>query len=147
MPRPATPLLWLLSLLLCFAAAAQSADDTPLGDADRDAIRDVIRAQLAAFRAGDGATAFSYASPGIQRHFGSPERFMSMVRNGYRPVYENRRAYFQEAISADGVVAQKVLIVDRDSRSVTAIYPMQKQDDGSWRIDGCYLDEARGLTL
>ena len=145
MLRTATAFCCLLILLL--AAPLASAQTAALSDEDRGAIRDVIQAQLDAFRADDGATAFSYASPGIQRYFGDPDRFMVMVKNGYRPVYDNRRAYFQETVDVNGVIAQKVLIIDGDSRSVTAVYPMERQDDGSWRIDGCYLDQQRSQTL
>ena len=63
-----------------------------VSDSDRNAIRQVIENQLAAFQRDDGSEAFSYASPGIQRRFGTPDNFMAMVRSGYAAVYRPRRS-------------------------------------------------------
>ena len=35
--------------------------------------------------------------------------------------------------------AQKVHVIGPDGRPVTAIYPMRQLPDGTWRIDGCFL--------
>ena len=47
-----------------------------------EAIEAVISSQIQAFKSDDFATAFTFASPGIQRFFGGPERFGAMVRQG-----------------------------------------------------------------
>ena len=59
----------LVALVLGLAGAAQAQS---LSSADRAAIRQVIEAQVDAFRRDDGSAAFSYASPVIQGMFGSP---------------------------------------------------------------------------
>ncbi len=135
-PATATSLLALVGLILGLAASALGQD---LSSADRSAIRDVIQSQIEAFRRDDGAGAFGYASPSIRGMFGSPEIFMDMVRQGYQPVYRPRVFEFREIVSLHGQVTQKVHVVGPDGRPVTAYYPMTQLPDGTWRIDGCYL--------
>lgn len=107
--------------------------------ADQKAIRGIIEAQLDAFQRNDSSAAFSYASPIIQRKFGSPENFMAMVQGGYAPVYRPREVEFLDSRVKDGQTAQAVRFVGPDGKSVIAIYSMEQQPDGSWRISGVYL--------
>jgi hypothetical protein len=127
--------LVLVGILLGLAmpAAAQ------VSPSDQEAIRDVIQKQVEAFRRDDGDTAFGYASPAIRGMFGTPDVFMDMVRQGYRPVYRPRVFEFREIVTLHGMVTQKVHVVGPDGRPVTAFYPMTQLPDGSWRIEGCYL--------
>jgi len=129
-------LLALLGLLLSLAGTAEAQSVT---DADRAAIRQVIEAQVDAFRRDDGDAAFGLASPTIQGMFGSPDIFMDMVRQGYQPVYRPRAFDFREIVDLHGQPAQKVYVIGPDGRPVTAIYPMRQLPDGTWRIDGCFL--------
>ena len=71
--------------------------------------------------------------------FGQSDVFMDMVRQGYRPVYRPKVFDFREIVDMHGEIAQKVLVVGPDGKPVTAIYPMTRLPDGSWRINGCYL--------
>lgn len=118
---------------LALPAAAQ------VSPADQSAIRGVIEGQVDAFRRDDGEAAFGYASPNIQGMFGTAETFMDMVRQGYRPVYRPQVFEFREIVTLHGMPTQKVHVVGPDGRPVTAFYPMTQQPDGSWRIEGCYL--------
>ncbi|WP_422032074.1 DUF4864 domain-containing protein [Reyranella sp.] len=127
--------LALLGALLALTLPAQAQVSEP----DRSAIRDVIERQIEAFRRDDGQAAFGYASPSIQGIFGSPDTFMDMVRQGYRPVYRPRAVEFGEIVTLQGMVTEKVHVIGPDGRPVTAFYPMSRQADGSWRIEGCYL--------
>ena len=122
-------------MILALALPAQA----QVSASDQTAIRDVIEGQVDAFRRDDGDAAFGYASPSIQGMFGSSEIFMDMVRQGYRPVYRPRVFEFREIVILHGMVTQKVHVVGPDGRPVTAFYPMTQQPDGSWRIEGCYL--------
>ncbi|MBL8703921.1 MAG: DUF4864 domain-containing protein [Rhodospirillales bacterium] len=110
-----------------------------LPDADRQAIRAVIERQLQAFLRDDGTAAFSYATPSIQGIFQTPDNFMSMVKNGYQPVYRPQAVTFRDIIDLHGAPAQRVLVVGPDGVPVIAVYPMQRMPDGSWLINGCYL--------
>jgi hypothetical protein len=107
--------------------------------ADARAVRAVIEAQLEAFRRDDAPRAFSYAAPGIREAFGTPEKFMAMVREQYAVVYRPRSVSFEEPVMAGEDLVQPVRITDGDGRTWMAIYPMAKQPDGSWRINGCHL--------
>jgi hypothetical protein len=127
---------------LAVATLARADEDSPLGEADRNAIRGVIEAQLAAFQADDGETAFGFASPSIQRQFGDPATFLAMVKAAYMPVYRPREVQFRRLVELAGEPVQQVLLVGPDFAVVTAHYIMQRQPDGSWRINGCVLGEA-----
>jgi hypothetical protein len=137
---------WLVApaLLLAFAAMAQQQELTA---ADHSAIHTVIEHQLEAFRNDDAAGAFAFASPAIQTKFGTPEQFMSMVQTAYPPVYRPRHVAFKELRQVQGVPTQEVLLVGPDGVPVMALYMLQKQPDGAWKIDGCYLMSFKGERL
>lgn len=108
--------------------------------ADPKAVQSVITQQLSAFRAGDADAAYALAAPSIKRMFKTPERFITMVRKGYAPVYYNRSPVFLRSRAIDSTsYAQEVGLVDRKGQSWTALYTLAQQPDGSWRITGCYL--------
>ena len=134
------------ALLVLFATIG-SAAAVELAPAERNAIRAVVQAQLDAFQRDDGAAAFGYASPSIRAMFRSPERFMAMVREGYAPVYRPRRVEFRDVVQWRGRITQRVRLVGPDGVPVIANYLMQRQDDGSWRIDGCILEEIADLSV
>lgn len=125
------PVLALALLLLAVLPAR--ADD----GAD---IRAVIGDQLQAFQADDGNRAFGHASPVLQQKFGDPQVFMEMVRTGYDPVYRPREVEFQDLEVNGGTFTQKVLFVDRDGKAWLARYTMERQGDGSWKINGVWLE-------
>ncbi len=125
-------------MLLALAGTA-TAQQSALSDADRAAIQDIIGKQVDAFARDDGDAAFGLASPTIQGMFGSSDVFMDMVRQGYRPVYRPRSFDFREIVELNGQPTQKVHVIGPDGRPVTAFYPMTQLPDGTWRIDGCYL--------
>ncbi|MGD9880369.1 MAG: DUF4864 domain-containing protein [Reyranella sp.] len=135
--------LFLLGLLLGLAVLptlAQPAVAQPaVSEVDRSAIRETIQSQVEAFRRDDGEAAFGYASPDIRRLFGTSDVFMDMVRQGYQAVYRPRVFDFLEIVDLHGQVTQKVHVVGPDGRPVMAFYPMTRLPDGTWRINGCYL--------
>ena len=128
--------------IVVLGGVARSEPAAMLSSADRSAIRQVIQAQLAAFRVDDGTTAFSLASPAIKSMFGTPANFMAMVRTSYMPVYRPREVQFQDVIDYRGAPTQLVLLVGPDNEVVTAYYIMERQPDGTWRINGCELRPA-----
>ena len=118
-------------------AAAQQADVTA---ADRAEFERLIAAQIAAFQRDDEAQAFAYASPGIQATFGTPRVFMQMVREGYQPVYRPREVRFGAVTVRPWGPEQRIFVIGPDGHPYVAVYPMERQPDGSWRINGCYLE-------
>ena len=141
-------ILWLAVLLLLpavvSAQAPQPASD--IGAADRGKIKSVIADQIAAFRRDDAATAFGFAAPNIQAMFGSPERFLSMVRDSYQPVYRPSDVAFGELVRIDGRLTQLVQVVGPDGAPRLALYFMERQPDGAWRIGGCVLTTGQGAA-
>jgi ketosteroid isomerase-like protein len=107
---------------------------------DRTAIRAAIERQLDAFRRDDAASAFAFASPAIQAEFATPEDFLTAVKTFYEPVYRPRRTGgFTNLYVIDGQLTQPVLLVGPSGDFVVALYTMQKQPDGEWKILGCSL--------
>ena len=127
--------LWLVAC----AAQAAPPDLPTLPAKDWQAIRKVIGDQLQALKAGDGAKAMTFAAPGIRAQFGTPENFLRMVREGYAPLLEARHTQFLEGALIEGATIQPLRLVLPDNTVLVALYQMQKQADGRWRIAGCAL--------
>jgi hypothetical protein len=102
----------------------------------------VIRAQEQAFGHDDAAAAYSYAAPAIRQIFPAPDIFMSMVQNGYAPVYRHKSFEFGESKIEGSSVAQRVHIIDADGQAWEALYTLEQQADGSYKITGCSLLKA-----
>jgi hypothetical protein len=131
-----------VALLLFGCAVASPAAD--LSEEDAKAVRAVITEQLDAFARDDAARAFALATGGIRPRFGSPERFIDMVRTGYPVVYRPKSVQFEQPAVIDGEVIQPVRMTDADGEAWVAFYPMQREPDGRWRINGCQLEKVRG---
>jgi Domain of unknown function (DUF4864) len=130
----------LLALIAAVLFSVSLASAQALTDSDRGAFRSIIAGQIEAFRADDGARAYSYAAPIIKQIFPTPETFMSMVRQGYQPVYRPQSFQFGDAgIAASGRPTQRVKLVGPDGLNYDAIYTMEQQPDGSWQISGCAI--------
>ncbi len=132
----------ILTFLILLAPVPALAEPADVSDADREAIRAVVEDQLAAFQADDAIRAFSHASPMIRRAFGTPSNFMRMVVTGYPPVYRPRAVEVQEIVTFRGAPTQRVFLVGPDGRSVIALYVMELQAGGTWKINGCFLIKA-----
>jgi len=126
-------------LFVVSAAFAQPERGPTLSAKEWTAIRKVIGDQLAALKAGDGAKAMTFAAPGIQAQFGTPENFLRMVRGGYAALLEARNTQFLEGAVIEASVVQPLRLVMPDDTVLVALYEMQKQPDGRWRIAGCVI--------
>lgn len=129
----------LLILLVPTPARAErvSSDDTR-------AVRAVVQAQLAAFAADDAKRAFSYAAPAIREMFGTPDRFMEMVRAGYPVVYRPASVVFLNPEWVQGQLVQGVHLTDAGGGLWLAVYRLERQADKSWRISGCDVQPSSG---
>jgi ketosteroid isomerase-like protein len=119
--------------LMATPAAAQ------VDQADRAAIEAAIRGQMDAFGRDDAHAAYGFAAPNIHALFPSAEMFLEMVRRAYAPVYRPQDARFRPPEATEDGVRQSVILRGPDGRYVTAIYTMQRQPDGAWKIAGCTL--------
>ena len=130
-----------LILLLGLAGPASA-----FTDADRSTIQGVIEQQLSAFSRDDGAAAYSFAGPGIRQMFPSPDIFMSLVRQGYGAVYRQKSHNFGTLEEKDGRLVQSVDLVDLQGEEWTALYTLEQESDGSWKITGCFLVKKPGVS-
>lgn len=131
--------LGVLILLVATPGWALAEDSGGLSTSDRQAIHGTIQGQLDAFRGNDGPRAFSYASPTVREMFRTPENFIAMVRNRYAAVYRPREVEFLETYAKNRQIGQAVRFVGPYGKGFMGIYAMQRQSDGSWRIDGVVL--------
>jgi Domain of unknown function (DUF4864) len=129
------------AFLLCFLLlpALGAAAEGRVTGADLMEIRAVINRQIDAFRRDDAQGAFALVSPGMQDSFGTPERFLNVVRMAYRAVYRPANVTFLDLIVMSSEVVQQVQITDRAGGVWVAYFSMQRQRDGSWRTNGCHL--------
>jgi hypothetical protein len=125
----------LVFALLAFAAPACAADDVANAQS-------VIRAQEQALSRNDAATAYSYAAPAIKKLFPQADIFMYMVQNSYPPVWRHKSFEFGDARIEGKWVAQRVHIVDADGEAWEAMYTLEQEADGSFKITGCSLLKA-----
>jgi len=117
----------------------RAAAATTIPAAEWPAIKQVIDAQLRALRAGDANQAFSFAAPAIREQFGTAENFIHTVRLGYAPLLLARRTEFLVGAVIDGSVIQPLRLIAADDTVQVALYTMEKQRDGGWKITGCVL--------
>jgi Domain of unknown function (DUF4864) len=99
--------------------------------------------QLAAFRRDDWATAYTYASSGIQARF-ALEAFRQMVTTGYAPIARSARATVSrvEVLDAShGLV--EVRVEGANGEIVDALYELV-DEQGSWRIEGVLIQQPVG---
>ncbi len=139
-------MLRILMTILIWAglAGASLADEVPAADAAE--FKRIITAQIDAFKADDGARAYSFAAPNIQMIFPSSDGFMKMVQQGYPQVYRPQSYKFIGAtLDTAGRPSQKVLFVGPDGKAYSALYTMQQQPDGTWKIAGCVIIREAGL--
>ncbi len=137
----------LLLALALIGPLPASALAQELSSSDGKAIHGVVQGQLDAFRRDDSSSAFGFAAPGIQSMYRSPDMFLEAVRQAYRPVYRPRQVEFRELRIMDGAVVQQVYVVGPDNEPKLALYFMEKQPDGSWKISGCVLLDFEGQSV
>ncbi len=139
--RALASLLFVAAFAL-FATSAARAERVSTSDAK--AVRAVVEAQLSAFAADDAKRAFSYAAPSIREMFGTPDRFMEMVRAGYPVVYRPASVVFLNPEWVEGQLVQGVHLTDASGALWLAVYRLERQPDKSWRISGCDAQPSSG---
>jgi hypothetical protein len=135
--RVAIPLL----ALVLATGTAQAADE-----AERDAARATVARQIEAFRKDDAAMAYAQAAPAIQEMFPSPDLFLAMVRQGYGAVYRARNFHVDRVEDVGSGVVLGATVQDEAGADWLALYTLEKQPDGAWRITGCQLTKAPGTS-
>ena len=138
--RAAAFLLLLLAALPPGGSGAQQKSTAGSPSAvEWNCIKQTISAQVNALKAGDAAKAFSFASPVIRDQFGTPAHFLEMVRGGYGALIAARYTEFLEGAVIEGRIVQPLRLIAPDNTVLVALYTMEKQRDGVWKIAGCVL--------
>lgn len=106
-------------------------------EADRAAIREAIRGQIAAFECDEADMAYSFATPAIQAKFETAAKFLHMVEQYFPALYRPREVEFGMVVPEGDAPAQLVRVVGENGTVFVFLYSMEKQPDGSWRINGC----------
>ena len=132
------PRILLTALIFCLMLLPLRAEN--LSPADQQAIQSTIQAQLNAFAVDDSATAYAQAAPLVKNFFPDVNTFMTMVKRGYAPVYRNTNRNFGKVFEDNiGRPTMRVVLTAEDGKRYEAIYAMEKQPDGTWKIAGCAL--------
>ena len=139
-------LAFVLELGLSGSSIGPVAYAATVGTVESKAIRATVQRQFDAFDRDDAASAFAQASSTARERFGTPERFMEMVKTQYQAVYRRRSVIFTDIEQVDGLTIQSVRVTDADDRVWVALYQMQREADGQWRILGCQLLETRSVS-
>lgn len=106
----------------------------------------VINGQINAFRSKRHDDAFSFADPNIRSVFGSTDRFIGMVKNGYGAIYGARQWSFGRSRFLNGDLFQEVLLTGPNGKEWMALYTLRQQPDGSWKITGVQMKEGVART-
>lgn len=134
-------------IALFLAAISVTATFGFAGEAEIGAAQRTIQDQFEAFRANDGERAYGFAAPTVKRLFPTLRSFMDMVENGYPPVRRPQSYAFGkvEETSATEIV-QQVMIVGPDGKDYEAVYTLELQPDGVYRITGVSLRASSSLS-
>ncbi len=108
----------------------------------------VVQAQLDAFAADDASLAFSYAAPNIKAMFGTPEKFLQMVKSSYPVVYRPASVTFLVPESDGAAIIQPVAMTDAQGSEWVAVYRLEPASGQgtSWLIAGCVLRAKSSQT-
>jgi hypothetical protein len=128
---------WLAGLLLLMPGLCLA--DTRVTSADAAEIRAVIHRQIDAFKRDDAQGAFALVSPTVRQSFGTPQKFLDVVRLAYGAMYRPANVSFLDMLVMGEDVVQPVQVTDRAGTVWVAYYAMQRQPDGSWRTNGCHM--------
>jgi uncharacterized protein DUF4864 len=125
-------------LALILVLGAMEVTQNRVTRSDLVEIRTVISRQIEAFRRDDAQGAFALVSPDVQHSFGT-EHFLHVVRTTYRAVYRPANLSFLDLVVIGGEVVQQIHVTDHAGGLWVAYFSMQRQRDGSWRMNGCHL--------
>lgn len=114
-------------------------------EAQQQEIEGTISSQIEAFKADDFETAFTYATPTLQRLFQTPQNFQRMVTQGYPMVWRPAEVEYLELEERGGSYWQKVRIVDQKGFAHLLLYRMIATEAG-WRIGGVQVMKQPGAT-
>ena len=132
-----------LALAVAFAANSVIPTAFALSSDDNTAIRSVVEAQLAALAVDDADRAFSWTTDAMHYRFVTAQRFLQLIREEFAVVYRPAAVEFLGADQVGGKVYQPVQLRDAGGNYWLAMYQVEQQHDGAWRINGSVLTKSR----
>ncbi len=124
---------WLV--FVCLSLVVGSAQAEPTRNSD---IEKVIQQQIEAFQADDFKAAFDCAAPGIQKRFGSPEKFAFVVLHRYPMVWRPADVQYLGVEFYSNHALQTIMITDFNKTLHILVYEMVPSNEG-WRIGGVHV--------
>ncbi len=106
--------------------------------------RAAVQAQLDAFANDDALKAFLLSSPSVRERFGSPDRFLAMIRRSYPMVCRPASVAFLRPQWEDSDLMQPVQMTDAQGSGWLATFRLAPQAKGPWLIAGCRVEPSEG---
>ena len=100
----------------------------------RSALTNIVESQLAALRTNDYATAYTFATAGIQEKF-PPRVFEQMVKTGYPIIAASRSARFGDCFDNGRKAIVNATVMGRGGQTVECQYLLELEG-GRWKIAG-----------
>jgi len=139
---------WMLFLLAVLAlGAGHVAQAAPVAAGDAQAIREAVQSQLDAFADDDAVTAFELATTSVRTLFGDADHLLQIIKRQFPPVYRHRDVVFSIPEIVGGRALQLVRLTDAECQVWVAVFVMQQETSGSWRIDGCKLVKTNSVSV
>ena len=128
-----------IMLLLASMLAVSGMANAQTGQIQLSASQLVVENQIKAFHQREHEEAFGYAAPALRIVFRDVENFIRMVKRGYNPIYTAQNWAFGRSRSEGDSIHHEVLISGPNGGEWKALYSLQKQADGKWKIVGVQL--------
>lgn len=142
---------WSWVLLATAVASAQrdeGADVVEITEQDAAAIREVVRAQLQAFRAKDGRRAWELSSSSIQATFPDGDAVMALIGERYPAFLQPKQVSFGEFVSVpEGIGLRVTLSFPGRRHGVEALFLVVREPERGWRVHGAVLLPDKELEL
>lgn len=140
-------LIAMASLLVALGLPMGSALADPITPNDAKHIQAVVQNHLKALQEDDAVKAFASATSETREQLGSPENFLQLIKDEYRPIYHNRSV----SISAPEIIGDQTIqvarVTDDTNRVWVALFRMERDTDNTWKIAGCELIETRSIAV
>lgn len=108
-------------------------------------LKEIIEAQLAAFRKDDYPEAYKYAALSIKEQFPLPA-FERMVKQGYPFIAQSSTAQFGVVVDNGKQAVVNVIVMGEGGRTRHYQYLMQREGAG-WKICGVAEAKSSGTTI
>lgn len=142
---------WFFAMLILLAGLAlplsSAAAVDEVSQEDQLAIKAVVASQLEALAADNADAAFALATADTRSRLRNSDTFLQIIKQQFTPIYRHQRALFSAPEVIAGRMVQIVRLTDSESSVWLAIYQMQKESDGQWKIAGCRLIETTTVSV